>query len=180
MPPDEVPRMILELLHLLATIPIALMMVGYPCCCDSGEVVGFNCDVCNGSGDRAPLQISATFTGIADFNTCTNCEVRNDTFILDQAAESSSNSCLWSIDTGDPVCPGVDNAKWIYVLIEATEIQVWLYGPPVALVFNGNFYSIHGLDPLDCLGLDSVNVPKNDNAPCDVSSATCEITAVAE
>jgi hypothetical protein len=70
-------QLVLDLVQLLAYLPAAWAMAGYPCCCGGASVSCIQCP-----GGAAPRYFQLEIEGIQN-DDCDDCDAMNATFIVD-------------------------------------------------------------------------------------------------
>jgi hypothetical protein len=139
---------------------------GCPQCVD-------NCNQC--TDGVAPERIQAVIDGVAEQGNCPNCNLYNGTWIL-----KTIGNCCWENKTSGTVCtgtPGTTNPS-VRLCLSGGVLTVYLGGTTdVTRDPMGTFYfSYEGT--LDCTVLNYSTPWSVTNNYCNLSSATCAVTAL--
>lgn len=142
------------------------------------------CGDCNHCSGTVPMEISVTFSGIANYTGCTTCDDLNDTFVLDFLWERQGSPlyCQWSYLIPSDSCG--------YERITATlQVSGGNYSLSVAIADDDSalsllWSSVLGSSAPDCDAWSSESLDAQESTLdlCDHgwdsgSPATCEVTA---
>jgi len=155
------------------------------CCCDESSSNGSGsssssrstvlCYECSGTNHDAPQQFQVEISGVTDDDVrCTNCSIYDGTWIL----KAGTSACQWRSDPKSGyACQDNLTNPWVSLTIRYGIITVSLGGSSSSWR-EGETFSKTYSGSIDCMNLASESLTDKTSLHCNISVATCEVTAL--